>query len=114
MSHTRMDCLFATDMSLSMANGAIRRARLLEEDPRKDERLEIPLCKTCMYMPRLGGAAITKSNCAICGEEIVNASTNTNLVCQTCAKLHDLCAHCGGDVHGRLGRRKFAFDGESK
>ena len=79
-----------------------------DRDSDKKARLEAQECKYCWYIntQRLGGAAITNTNCSVCGKEMVFGSTNVDKVCKECAKEHELCKHCGTDLNMRVRRKK--------
>ena len=68
-----------------------------EEDLEKEKRLKRHLCKYCMYIDidRIAGQAFTKSACANCGLEMTFPSTDTDSYCETCAKVLNICSHCG-------------------
>lgn len=76
-------------------------------DPEHDRRLDRPFCVRCHYEPRLGGAACTTRPCALCGVDQGYGSTNTDILCQACAKQHALCRHCGGDIGADTERTEF-------
>lgn len=81
-------------------------AQQLETDPRREERLAKQFCKACFYgPPRVAGAAMTTQPCMCCGEDQQYGSTNTDVLCLDCAKAHDLCKHCGGDLALQLDRK---------
>ena len=63
-------------------------------------RKEKFLCKYCFYVnnDRLAGATVTLRPCGICNIEIYYGSTNVDVVCKECAKLHNICIHCGSDI----------------
>ena len=52
---------------------------------------------------------MTTRPCAICHKDVLYGSTCTDVLCDECAKLHDLCKHCGADRELRRNRRKFAW-----
>lgn len=82
------------------------RAYKFENDPDVALRRADQTCVYCYYSPRYGGQAMTESKCVVCGDEICNANTNTDMVCLTCAALHELCRHCGGDIEMRVRRKR--------
>jgi hypothetical protein len=52
---------------------------------------------------------MTTRPCAICNKDVLYGSTCTDVLCDKCAKLHDLCKHCGADRELRRNRRKFGW-----
>ena len=76
------------------------------EDPEYKVRREKQECVVCYYLPRIGGAMITTAECPLCGVKIHSGSTNIDLLCANCAKVHRLCKHCGADIELKQ-RRKF-------
>lgn len=67
----------------------------------KDIRLAESKCEMCFYFRRstIAGAAMTESNCRLCDTMMMFSSTNTDHLCDICAKTHKLCKHCGGNVN---------------
>ncbi len=66
-------------------------------------------CPVCYYNPdRIGGAAITTGVCGLCEAEKIFANTCVDVLCLDCAKKHNLCHHCGGDIDCKA-RRKQRF-----
>ena len=61
---------------------------------RKHEKF---ICKYCEYIdtPRIGGSAMTRANCLSCEEDMLFASTNTDVLCLHCAQVLRRCKHCG-------------------
>ena len=87
-----------------------RRAQLYATDPYRSLRRDASKCLVCYYGESgIGGAAITTTNCRACNTEIVFGSTNTDALCETCAKHLRLCRHCGSDLDLKT-RRTIAFD----
>lgn len=76
--------------------------RMLERykaDSQKESRRKDFKCKYCTYINSgIGGSAITISKCKICGQDVFNGSTDTDIYCQECAKKYNLCSHCGGNL----------------
>jgi hypothetical protein len=97
----------ATSRAKRQVEDALRRAREVEEDLGSEERLRQGFCKACFYWPRLGGAAITSRPCMSCLEDQQYPSTDTHVLCASCAQEHGLCRHCGGDVEMRERRRNW-------
>ena len=70
------------------------------EDPRKEERLAKQECVICFYfINKIGGAAITHSNCINCNSEMVFGSTCVDYLCLECAKSMRLCIRCASDIN---------------
>jgi hypothetical protein len=77
----------------------IQKALFLSTDPDKKKRHEVGLCPVHYYdHTNIGGAAITKCMCGLCGEEMVFSSTSVDKVCAECAKTKQLCKYCGADI----------------
>lgn len=57
----------------------------------------IHLCKSCYYYntDRIGGSAMTTSNCINCGQEMMFSNTCVDILCENCAKELKACKHCG-------------------
>lgn len=93
----------STDFAISIASDCIQHALEYQSDFRKKERLKDNECKTCFYFRsgRIGGAAMTTQECAVCGKEVMYGSTNTDPLCLECAQAHELCKRCMGDVKMR-------------
>jgi hypothetical protein len=64
------------------------------------ERLLKALCPCCFQTrsKRLGLAAITQRECALCDTTMRSATTATDLLCKPCAQANTLCIQCGADV----------------
>ena len=81
----------------------LKKAEAVELDTKKEQRLITQNCKTCFYIDdRIGGSAITKSHCIICGKEIINSSTSVDKICEECSKEYGICRHCGGSLDMQL------------
>lgn len=75
-------------------------AHLYAEDPEKKTREKEHLCKVCYYdSSRVGGSAITTTECAMCTIKMVFSNTCVDVLCDDCAKKAQLCKHCGSDIH---------------
>lgn len=98
-SHTRI--------AIARVEEALRRARNIEEDAQKEPRLARQFCKACHYFTRLAAQAFTTQPCACCGVSQTYSSSATDVLCMDCAKSHDLCKHCGGDLEMRTGRENW-------
>lgn len=107
-SFDRVSMVRATNNSLCYAEAALKTAENIRLDPNKAERIAKSQCKSCFYvLGRIGGAAMTQQPCACCGENQTYGSTNTDNLCLECAKKHQLCKHCGGDINLRAKRRNW-------
>ena len=64
------------------------------------ERFLKALCPCCFQTrsKRLGLAAITQRECALCDTTMRSATTATDLLCKPCAQANTLCLQCGADV----------------
>ena len=94
-----------TDSARRRVDNAIKLARDLENDSDKDGRLLRQRCKACHYFTGIAGQAFTTQPCACCGKPQTYSSRSTDVLCMECAKEHDLCKHCGGDIEMRTQRR---------
>lgn len=68
------------------------------EDSSRSERREAHECVICFYGSRIGGAAMTESQCGICEKEMMFGSTATDNLCNECAIKNKLCKCCGSDL----------------
>jgi hypothetical protein len=69
-----------------------------DEDNDRKTRRSNQLCRYCYYVnrERIGGSAITVTNCRNCDKEISFANTCTDEFCPECATYLKQCKHCGG------------------
>jgi hypothetical protein len=90
----------------------IKRGQEMDADERRTRRVAEMECIFCFYGgPRIAGQAFTHRLCGICKIEMQFASTDTDVVCGDCAKIHDLCRHCGSDRELREHRTDYStFD----
>ena len=97
-----------TYFAINHAQETVEKALRFLADPDKVKRLEEVTCKRCYYIwtGRISGQAFTDVPCGICEMTVTYANTDTNKLCNDCAKKNELCAHCGADLHLRP-RRKF-------
>jgi len=100
------NCVSATHLSKRRFESILELAKKLETDPDKAGRIEAFECRPCYYNQRIGGATITNRACGCCGEDQRYSSTSTDALCKFCAIEHELCKHCGGDIHMRTLRKK--------
>ena len=68
-------------------------------DLEKIKRIAEQECVLCYYNSKIGGAAMTNSDCGLCEKAMMFGSTNVDKLCADCAKNHDLCKHCGADIN---------------
>jgi hypothetical protein len=101
--------LRATDAAKGIAERAVKAVDAFQIDKDKQQRLEETICRTCFYFrrSRIGGAAITRWCCGVCGRTQTAPSTATDKVCRPCGQEHLLCVQCGGDLETRVRRRKW-------
>ena len=89
----------STYISKSMIESRVREAEAVINDSEKNKRLKQQECPACYYLRgRVGGAAMTTTECGLCGKIIHFSSTCVDVVCEDCAKRNNLCKHCGGDI----------------
>jgi len=98
---------FKTSINLSIIKETEEACRGITTDHEKEERLSKPECRTCHYIrrSRIGGAAMTQALCSFCGTEMMFSNTCVDVLCPDCAKKHELCKHCGGDLRDRMRRK---------
>ena len=55
------------------------------------------ICEKCKRARQtcFSGQAITSSECEVCGETIMNPTTWTNKICESCSVEYSLCEVCG-------------------
>ena len=82
----------------SISAHALKNATAIVNDVKHDERVKAQECRRCFYYSKLGGQAITSSNCSICNTELIHGNTNIDELCMDCAKKHKLCKHCCADM----------------
>lgn len=83
--------------------------RLLNDDE-KQIRMTKSLCPVCYYSDsRIGGSAITHTNCSLCEKELCFSNTCTDKLCEICAMGKGLCKHCGAAVNLKISR-SLSFD----
>ena len=82
-----------------MQKSRLESYRKLLEDPEKTKRLDAQECVVCYYSGKIGGAAMTDSECGLCDKTMHFGSTNVDRLCIECSKTHDLCKHCGADMN---------------
>lgn len=97
----------ATERAQQQVKEWIRHAEEVRTDARKHEREAKLECKACFYSSRIGGSAIVFRPCMSCGSREGYGSTNTDVLCENCARLGDLCKHCGGDCYMNTRRKQW-------
>ena len=91
---------YDTDKSKHYADKSIRQAYDAIHDTKREQRLFDNQCKFCFYIhpSRIGGAAMTTTECGVCGKEIMFGSTAVDKICPECAREKELCRRCGAEV----------------
>lgn len=100
---------WATDHGKAAAEGRISASLRYIADQDKITRVDDAVeCKWCFYFAtsRIGGAAMTTWECGVCSKEQMSGNTNCPTLCDDCGKTWELCTNCGGDLHGRVRRKK--------
>lgn len=85
-----------TALTKCRISGYIRIVDDYRNDTRKKERKASRACKVCYYVPRIGGHAMTESECHCCGKTFWNSSTAVDKLCKECADKYKACVRCGG------------------
>ncbi len=88
-----------------MQKGRLEHFQKIVNDTDKKNRLENQECVCCHYDSKMGGAAMTKTNCSMCEKEMHFGSTSIDRLCKECAKEHGLCKHCGADMDYKQRRK---------
>lgn len=74
----------------------------ITKDPEKSKRHDAQQCPNCYYgdkiAGRIGGAAMTRTQCAFCETITMFGSTAVDILCDECARKADLCKTCGADI----------------
>ena len=99
----------ATYFSKEHASSILERAKKIQEDVGREERLAKQNCVICFTGGKVGGAMCTTSLCGICSKEMHFSSTCTDKLCLGCARDNLLCRHCGGDIDMKKRRNKRPF-----
>lgn len=96
-----------THENLRYANDLLWKADSFQNDVMRRERRSDGQCRYCYYLSsKIGGAAMTRGACGICGKERTFGSTCVDVLCKECADRYSLCVHCGADRELRPRRRK--------
>ncbi len=99
----------STHFAKQRVDSTIKLSEKLKTDPDKNTRKEKQQCQTCYYISgRIGGSAMTTVECGVCDDIMMFSNTCVDTVCPKCAKKHNLCVHCGGDID-MVQRRKQRF-----
>jgi len=80
------------------AQSYVERCTAVVNDTNKEKRLKEQECKVCYTSSKIGGAALCSSQCGICQKTLHYSNTCIDILCKDCAKEHNLCKHCGGDI----------------
>lgn len=104
MIMSRRNMVAQTLFSKSRAKSLVDQARLIQEDPKKNERIDASKCVVCYYLTRVGGAAMTYRECMCCTNNMLYSSTATDVLCTECAVKYGLCKCCGGDLELNVNR----------
>lgn len=90
------------------------RAKLLafEANPAGDNGY----CGYCTHITpdRIGGAAITSTECGLCDTPMTFGNTNVDTTCPGCARDNGLCRHCAADIELKERRNPYPFQSASK
>lgn len=97
----------ATDRAQYQVQSWIKQAQDVQNDARKEARLERHFCAACFYRNAMAGAAMTHQPCMCCGDTQLYSSTNTDALCLPCATTASLCKHCGGDLNMNSQRKEW-------
>lgn len=88
-----------TEQAKRHCKDVIESANAIQNDTKKEERLQQAECKACFYLRgRIGGNVMTNVDCSACGKQMHFSNTSVDTVCKDCAKKHNLCKRCGGDI----------------
>lgn len=50
---------------------------------------------------------LTERQCGLCDQRQWFGNTCVDVICENCARTHNLCRHCGGDIEMKERRRKW-------
>ena len=99
----------ATHWAQERVKGVEKHHLQFQTDPEKVKRVEAQECMVCYYYTgRIGGSAMTTAECGLCETTKTFGNTCVDVLCEECAKKHNLCIHCGGDMDMKQ-RRKQRF-----
>ena len=77
-----------------------------DNDPDRKARLEKSECIFCYGGSRIGGAAMTRAQCAFCDRILNSGNTAIDVCCIDCAKVANICKHCGCDIDFKNARKR--------
>lgn len=102
---TRFD-LVACQRATAHVVRLMEKYRRTIEDPERTKRLAQQECPICYYIDgRIGGAAMTSTECGRCGKPMTFGNTCVDAVCFVCALACGVCHHCGADMDGKMRRK---------
>lgn len=108
LAWNRANLMRATCRSREYFEDFIKKAERAELDTDRVARVDAQECRWCFYFTgRIGCAAITERPCGCCGTAQSYGNTCTDALCVACAKAHQLCKHCAGDIDMRDRRRNW-------
>lgn len=101
-----------THMAERRIRDTLERAKNIETDPDKSNRLKKGLCICCHYLAnhRIGGASMTTRPCGLCETTMQFSSTATDVICTSCSHEQGLCKQCGADIELKHRRKKYKFE----
>lgn len=70
----------------------------IDNDPDKDERLSLQICKVCYYTKRISLQAFTNTSCGCCNVDMIFPNSDIDSLCERCARINNACKHCGGEM----------------
>lgn len=109
---SKSNILSATAMSKRWVESYKKKALALIEDKDKAKRIEACLCLSCYYLSNhIGGAAMTRRECACCDKEMLFSSTYTDALCKACARDNFLCKHCTADIDLKIRKKPRPYEG---
>lgn len=99
--------VYATERAKRNIQAILDHAEEVKSDRQKNQRMSAHKCISCFYGSGIGCSAITSRPCMSCGENQMYGSTYTDVLCLVCAKKHNLCKHCGGDIDMKTRRKEW-------
>ena len=95
----------------------LRLARIDNDDDRQ-QRLAAAQCPMCWKHTRIGGAQVTRAECAHCDTMLTSGNTAVDFLCLPCAVKASVCQSCGADLdlhnRARNGDGQLPNRGDSK
>lgn len=102
---TKGDVVYAVERARERIDHYAAYALACLRDEKRKERREAALCPLCFYeQGRIGGCAMTTTNCSNCVKELNFSSTCTDKLCKECANNLKLCMHCGATQNLKIPR----------